>query len=127
MAHRYYLHGGAFHVLPDGEALPVGAMEIPRLPRIGEGWHDGRFVTDAEFLADAAVPADHIDRAHAIKAVEAALILSGVHLKAGLLFDEAEATGVALKALAQAAYGHAAAFRKREIERRIAKVSARKK
>jgi len=125
MANRYYLHGGAFHVLPDGVALPIGAVEVPRLPVKGEVWADNGFVEDGEFLADAAVPASHIPTAHWMKAVEAAIILSGVTLDHGLLAEESDATGISLIELANAAYQHAEDFRAREVTRRVAKVNAR--
>lgn len=125
MAQRYFLHGGAYHALPEGEALPTGAVEVPRLPDVGEVWNGSQFVADGEFRADASVPADHVPTAHIMKAVEAAVILSGVTLDHGLLAEESEATGVSLIDLAEAAHSHAATFREREVARRVAKVSAR--
>lgn len=125
MAERYYLHGGAYHVLPEGSALPADAVEVPRLPGAGEVWAGNGFVEDGEFLADAMVGASHIPTAHIMKAVEAAVILSGVTLDHGLLAEEAQATGISLIELAEAAYSHAGEFRARELARRVAKVNAR--
>lgn len=125
MAQRYFLHGGAYHALPDGEALPVGGVEVPRLPSAGEVWNGSEFVADGEFLADLSVPADHIPTAHIMKAIEAAVILSGVTLDHGLLAEESDATGISLIELATAAYTHAGEFRAREVARRVAKVNAR--
>lgn len=125
MVERYYLHGGAYHALPDGEALPAGAIEVPRLPEKGEVWSGNGFYQDGEFLADASVPVSHIPTAHIMKSVEAAAILSGASLTFGLLAEEAAATGVPLIELAEAAYAHAGEFRAREVARRVAKVNAR--
>ena len=126
MQQRFYLHMGAFHALPDREALPADAVEVPRLPLAGEVWNGCEFVIDEEFLADASLPVGHIHAAHMIKMIEAAVILSGVTLDHGLIADEAEASGVSLIDLALSVHSHAAPFRHAETARRVAKTNARK-
>lgn len=127
MADKYCLHGGAYHTVVDGRAMPQGAVEVPRLPLAGEHWdaQSAAFVTDNEVLADFEVPADHIALAHIIKTVEASLILSGATLTHGLLAEESAETGVTVADLAAAVAAHTAAFRDTERQRRGRKVAAR--
>lgn len=124
MAQRFFLHGGDYHSTEG--SLPKGAVEVPRLPAMGETWDAkaGAYVLDTAMAADMAVPAGHIDQAHAQKAIEAVLILSGITLKHGLLAEEAEATGMEVSVIAERVHAHGEAFRAAEIERRKLKQGA---
>lgn len=122
---RYYLLADAYHETAQAGPLPEGAVQVPRMPGVGETWDGSDFVCDDEIAADMDVPTDHVPRAHAVKQVEAALILSGVNLTHGLLADEAAANGLDIIALAQSVLDNAAAFRAREATRRLRKWQAR--
>lgn len=125
MTTRFYLLNDAYHAMGRPGALPIGAIAVPRLPAAGERWNGTAFVCDDEIAADMDVPINHIARAHAVKQVEAALILSGYALTHGLLADEAAANGLDLNSLAQSVLDNAAEFRTREAARRQRKWSAR--
>lgn len=109
-----------------GQSRPV---EVPRAPQAGERWDfaTGAFILDGEVAADFNAGSAHIARAHAIKAVEAALILSGVRLTHGHIAEEAAATGIPIMDLAASAHAASAQFRARELARRVSKVAARRK
>lgn len=124
---RYFLFAGAYHEAGDGEALPADAVEVPRLPGPGEHWDGKAFVVDDALAADLAAPAGHIDRAHLIKTVEAALVLSGTKLTHGLLAAESTATGVPIATLAAEVASKESAFVSAEIDRRKRKLAARAK
>lgn len=125
MTTRFYLLGDAYHAADTDGALPVGAIAVPRLPEAGERWDGAAFICDHEIAADMDVPVNHIARAHVVKQVEAALILSGYALTHGLLADEAAANDLDLNSLAQSVLDNAAAFRTREAARRQRKWNAR--
>jgi hypothetical protein len=105
---------------PDAE-LPDGAVELERKPRPGERVADGKLVMDRVALVDSAMPAGHIETAHAIKLAEAALILSGHELRVGLLVREAKRLKTPLAELAESVYANAEEFIAAEVERRAAK------
>lgn len=117
---RFYLHDGAYHELPPGAMLPDGAVEVDRLPEVGEDWDHqaGRFCKDHGLCADMNMPAGAVERAHALKHAEAAMILSGFHLTHGILAEEARVTGEDLTDLAARVFGKTETFRAAEIERR---------
>jgi len=125
MAEFFFLNGAFHHV--DGP-LPKGAQRVPRMPEVGEAWDIKAqdFVRDDVAIAHHALPADHIARAHAIKAIEAVLILSGVPLTHGLIVEEAAALGIDPPALAAAVHAQGEAMRRAEVNRRTAKASASK-
>ena len=123
MTMRYFLHDGAYHA---DETVPDSAVEVPRLPDVGEHWDAAKsaFVTDHAVVADMSVGASHIDAAHALKSAEAAVIASGITLTCGLLFEEAAALGVPIATLATEVLAQAAAFRATEVERRRIKTQS---
>lgn len=125
MATRFYLLDDGYHATDLGGPLPEGAIAVPRLPLAGERWDGSSFVCDEEIAADIDIPVNHIARAHAVKQVEAALILSGYALTHGLLAEEAAANGLDLAELAQSVLANAADFRAREAARRQRKWAAR--
>jgi hypothetical protein len=96
------------------------------MPGEAEDFVDGAWRVDEELLARRAVPAAHVERAHVLKQVEAALIASGIPLTAGLLYEEAEATGVELAELAATVLDRASDFMAAETSRRVAIAQARK-
>ncbi len=122
---RYFLLNGDYHATDRDGALPPGAIVLPRLPEAGERWDGAAFVCDDEIAADLDIPVNHIARAHAVKQVEAALILSGYALTHGLLAEEAAANGLDLAELAQSVLANAAEFRALEAARRQRKWAAR--
>lgn len=119
----FYL-GGACHETREGEALPKGAVPVDAPPKPGEVWNGKAFVFDARIAADLAMPAGAIDQAHAIKAIEATLWLSGFDLKCGLIFEEAASLAIDPRNLAQTIADHGAEFRAREVARRTMKTGA---
>lgn len=125
MADRYFLYQGGYHALPEEEPLPPGAIAIPRLPDVGETWNavSGTFRKDNAVAADMGVPADHKERAHILKSLEASVILSGFLLDHGLIAEEARALGISTAELARQVAQNDAEFRAREIARRITKTS----
>ena len=125
MATRFYLLDDSYHATDLSGPLPQGAIAVPRLPLAGERWDGSAFVCDDEIAADIDIPVNHIARAHAVKHVEAALILSGYALTHGLLAEEATDNGLDLAELAQSVLANAADFRAREAARRKRKWSAR--
>lgn len=68
------------------------------------------------------VSPEHLSSVHLQKALEAVMILSGYNLWAGLLADEAEATGTDLKKLAKQVQEKRRAERDFECERRSRKM-----
>jgi hypothetical protein len=127
MARTYFLHEGAYHVLTKGQALPKGAVKVPRLPKDGESWDPKKkkLVRDDGLAADMEIGADHRTTVHQLKALEAAVILSGFVLTHGLLAEEAKAIGVEVQDLARQVHDKAAALRKLETRRRKRKLAAR--
>lgn len=125
MAERFYLAGGDYHALADGMDLPKGAVEVPRLPGAGETWDGKAFVTNTRVAADLNLPVGHIASAHAQKAIEATLILSGVDLTHGLIAEEAAALGIDRRELAQRIADHGKDFRAREVARRTMKTGTK--
>jgi predicted GTPase len=132
--------GVAFRELPDqveegdegrlvAAKLPKGAIAVPRLPEPGEAWDPAAkaFILDGEVLARLnAAPAD-VAAAHALKHAEAVMVASGVPVAAGLLYEEAKATGTKIADLAAAVLANARPLMDREIARRIAIEQARAK
>lgn len=123
---RYYLYQGAYHAIERGR-MPKGAVRLPRLPRAGEHWHAGtaEFVRDEVAALSLALPADHVACVHAIKAVEASIVLSGVALTHGMLAEEARAIGVAIEDLARQVAEHGALQRAVEVARRKVKLEGK--
>lgn len=119
----FYKDSYGYHELRVGQELPVGAVAVPRLPEIGETWDSlgGAFVFDSAILADMSVPLGHIDVAHTLKMLEAAIILSGVRLTHGLLHEEAVALGVPVNDLAEQVASKSKNFRTLEVNRRVMK------
>lgn len=137
MAKRFYMLAQGdlvgFHELPDlveeGDGadvrlvpatLPKGAVEVPRFPVDGETWDPAAkaFVLDDEVAARIQSSIAETDLAHTLKHAEAILVASGVALKAGLLYEEAQATGAKIADLAAAVLVNARPFMDREIARR---------
>lgn len=123
MAKEYIFWNGAYHDAPRDFAAPKGAVRVPRLPGAGEVWDAkaGAFVLDEAILADHVAPAGHIAAAHAVKQVEASMILSGLPLTHGLIADEAAMTGQSIDAIARAVAEHCLPMRRIEAARRSAK------
>lgn len=69
----------------------------------------------------ALVSGEHLSSVHLQKAIEAVMVLSGYHLPAGLLAEEAETIGVPVAELAAQVHAHRRAQRDFEIERRACK------
>lgn len=117
-----YVLDGAWHELPEGASLPEGARETRR-PETGERFDDdsGEWVLDPVLLADMEADPIAVAEAHLKKSIEASLILSGIPLSHGLLFDEAKATGVDLVELAERAAAKAAPADAKEVARRVSK------
>lgn len=92
-----------------------------------EEWDEveGAWKLNALVKADTDAGAEHIAKAHTLKQLEAAVVLSGVSLTHGILFEEAAALGVPLSELAQNVSDNAAAFRAAEVARRETKTTAR--
>lgn len=65
---------------------------------------------------------EHLLQMHAMKSLEASMILSGVKMKAGILFEEANATGQDLDELAQIVSDKTNQQRALEVERRKRKI-----
>lgn len=141
MSMKYFLvrdHDGENYVRWLGEGLPPhpadcpAPIELPRFPNAYERWDESAqtFVRDDLRRIDDEYRtlhgADAIAQIHALKAMEATLILSGVPVD-GMLKSEAEATGVGIADLAEAVVAKATAQRNAEVERRVAKESARKR
>ena len=119
----WYLFGGACHHLGEGGEVPKGGQRVPRPPEPGETWNKARrqWVLNLADAADFHFSRADIETAHAIKAVEAAMILSGFDLSHGMLADEAKALGVDLKALAVTVHEKTADLRSKEAGRRMMK------
>lgn len=104
--------------------MPEGAVPVPRPPAPGEKWNGKEWQVDLAALADELVSPGHIERAHLIKQIEAALVLSGIALTHGLLAEEAAMTGVTIADLARQVEDRTADFRERETARRMMKQGA---
>ena len=106
-------------------------VEVNRFGEVHERFVKGRWIVDPERAAEL-VDVDHrqargphaIAIAHAVKAIEARLLLAGVAID-GLLAAEARATGQDLHELAQAVIAAANAADQYEIDRIAAKRAAR--
>lgn len=120
---RVYYHQNASHDWPSDGEPPKGSVEIVRHPEPGERVDPktGAITLDAALEADMKADPRAVERAHAQKAIEAVLILSGVELKAGLLFAEADALGLDLRELAATVEAKARQATEAEIARRVAK------
>lgn len=136
---RYFLvqdSDGDNYVRWEGEGLPPSHEDYPapvELPRFPEPYEHfdveaGEFVRNDALRIDEAYRAAHgmeaIAQAHALKTIEATLILSGVPID-GLLSAEAAATGKDITTLAQLVADRAAGQREAEVARRVAKERAR--
>lgn len=129
---RYFLISdadGDSYVIWEKDGLPPTDRKFPkpiaidRLPESFERWDRKarRFVRDEAAAIDEAHGSAAIARAHARKAIEADLILSGVAIPKGLLSAEAEATGQAIEELAAAVAAHTATEIAAEVERIVGK------
>jgi hypothetical protein len=125
MARRFYMDEQdgtlAVHVLGRREEVPEGAIPVPRLPKPGERWRDGRWVLDHALLADFHADPAHVARARQHKLLEAIAVKSGVQLTAGLLAKEAKLRRVTLDAMADIVLEQAQPFMETEVARMAAK------
>lgn len=136
MKERWYALDDAVHRLPEGVKLPDGAREIDETalfneagdPRFGAAIdpETGEVQVDPGIAADMAASAKAVAAAHAQKAIEAILILSGIDLAAGLLVEEAAAAGMEITELAQVVHAKGAEAREVELERRAMKTGLTK-
>jgi hypothetical protein len=85
--------------------------------------------TEADMADDPALmaPPEHIASVHAQKALEAAIILSGVTLTHGLLAAEAEALGIKIEDLAEQVAAKRRQERELEVARRLAKAKIKER
>ncbi len=83
---RAYLHGGAYHALPDGCDLPAGVVELPRLPGQWEVWDGSAFA-----IAEGAVAALQARIDGEAEAVRQQFITAGSGQAMTYLRKEAEA------------------------------------
>ena len=123
----WFFLAGAFHQRTDdmADGLPPGAQAVPRAPEMGETWDPvaGAFVLDPLARVEAGLGAGHVSTVHPVKAMEAAVILSGMALSHGFLAEEAAALGMDLLDLAAQVHAKAAGLRSAEIARREAKTA----
>lgn len=132
-----YIHRGdpTIHEAPDGTKLDKSMLEVTGAdvydadgnpisgvvidPKTGIASFDLEMHVDME--------ADPVAKraAHAVKAAEAAFVASGYTLTAGLLYEEALATGIGVGELAATVLEQAAPEREDEVRRRVAKKQAR--
>ena len=98
-------------------------MAIARAPEAGEvvDPETGEIVLDHALKADMESDPREVRRLHALKAAEAALVLSGYTLTAGMLYDEAAALGITIDELAGQVISAGEADRERECARRVLK------
>ncbi len=125
---------GVSFVTTTGRSRPKRAKGYPwpvlvdRLPGSFEDFVRGRWVKNMARAIDADHLAKHgpdaIARAHAIKAVEAGLMLAGAKVD-GMIAAEARALGADPVALAQAVADKTAALIEAEVARRVAKANNR--
>ena len=73
---------------------------------------------DVHAETDSLYGPEAISKAHTLKALEAAMVLSGVNLTCGILVEEAQALGMPLIELAEAVHDKAKSFREAEVTRR---------
>lgn len=119
---RVVKNGAAeFHEIPDG-GVPAGAQVVDRFPVAGEDFVDGQWVVNAAYVADSQVPVGHIQKAHALKTLEASMILSGYDLSHGILAQEAQLRGITLMEMAQIVRDRSNEFLSLEIGRMSTKV-----
>lgn len=113
----------SYGAVPDGDPIPAGCIAVTCQPKGDFERHDdkGNLVVDAAAKADFEAGQHHIQQAHAVKSIEATLILAGIEVD-GLLKAEAEALGIDLTDLANAVREKQALFVATEIERRAIKV-----
>ena len=107
-----------------GRGNPTIIAELDRIPDEFEYWDDATqsFQMDMIRKADTTAGADHIKTCHLIKQVEAAMIVSGYELEAGLLYEEAQELGLDLLELAQTVLEKSSQRRSKELSRRSIKV-----
>ncbi|WP_337846820.1 hypothetical protein [Sphingomonas sp.] len=134
---RYFLlrePDGDSYVSWDRDDLPSATpgcskpIEVPRLPEAFERWDVDAyaFVRDEIAAIDAVHDPVAVARAHARKALEADLILSGFELPVSLLAAEAAATGQSIDDLARVVANRARADIEAEVARIVAKRAARR-
>jgi hypothetical protein len=114
-----------FHEIEDGQALPVGATSVPRLPEDSEQWDGTKYVRNDELYADRTVSETHLKDVHLLKAMEAVLVLSGYELTCGLLKQEADTTGLPIADIAATVYSYYQTTLDVERDRRVLKESYR--
>jgi hypothetical protein len=117
---HFFLLNGDYHV---AAVIPKGGVEVPRLPVAGESWDavTGEFVLNDGVAADLDFSDEHRSEVHMIKAVEAAVVLSGIALSQGFLAEEAKALGVNIEVLAQKVHDQREPQREAEVRRRVRK------
>ena len=121
---KFYSYDGACHELPDGVDMPDGAVVIDRLPTSGEYISEnGLIVYSPALKIDSEFSKDYLNRIHAIKAFEAAVIMSGVELSYGLLVEESKSLNIPLLTLAEIVYAKSENERNAEVSRRMHKTS----
>lgn len=129
---KYFLikdYEGDNYVMWEGDNTPPYnedfglPIEIPRMPSEHEHWDTSTnsFVCNQKALIDETYGQAAIAAAHARKAIEADMILSGVSLPKGMLAAEAEATGQDILELAKIVANKSKSIVEAEIERIVAK------
>lgn len=94
----------AYYSVSDDTKLPIDAWEVESIPTGEFEAHDphtGKIVCDEAAKADHDAGPKAISAAHAIKAIEARLILAGLPIN-GMILAEAELLGVSTLSLAEA-------------------------
>ena len=98
-------------LIGEDEGDPEDLLDFEDVTEAGRT-RDMRAATDSHYGREA------IDKAHAQKALEAAMVLSGVNLTCGILVEEAEAIGMTLHDLAALVHEKTREFREAEVARR---------
>jgi len=111
---------------PPGEEVD----EVDRLPDAHKGEkfdpQTRKLVYDPVLEANRTLePEGHVDAMHLRKAVEAAVVLSGIELTHGVLAEEAAELGISVRELATTVHAKDAAVRAHEKKRRILKEKAK--
>lgn len=106
----WYLLDGVIH---EGDP-PRGAQVLPGPKPRGKTWNGSAYVDATQTYFSP----EHVAEAHAIKFIEAQLILAGTALPDGVIAAEAEATGETVEAISQAVMSARAKFIEREAARR---------
>lgn len=122
MKHYFDPNDLSYGSVPDDLDIPEGCIEVDAQPLEDFTRHDetGAVIKDAAARADFEAGQDHIARAHAVKEIEARLIVAGVALD-GLLKAESDALGIDLEELAALVLERAEAFKQKEVNRRVMK------